>query len=102
MRSRDTMALLIAAGVGYWLWKRQGASGAPTSLDVVSGNAVVGFLDQTQSVQYDPATGNLWDVSGPTNVLIATIAPGRNASVFADPAVQALILNAPLPAGFVL
>ncbi len=94
MRKGDWIALGVIAAAAYLLVKSKAGGGTSTSVDVVSGNAIVGFLDQTQKVQYDPATGNLWDVSGQVNQLIATIQPGRDGSVFADPAVQALIVQA--------
>lgn len=92
MRKADWIALGVIGVAAYFLVKsKKGGTGGGTALDVVSGNAIVGFMDTTQQVQYDPATGNLWDVSGSTNVLISTITPGQGATVFADPSVQSLI-----------
>ena len=93
MRPREWAALAVFVGAAYWLMKSKGSSGG-TPLDIQSGPGIVGFIDATQKVQYDPSTGNLWDVSGATNTLIATIQAGGDATVFLQPSVQSLITAA--------
>lgn len=93
MKQRDWITLALFVGAAYIIFRVK-VPGSGSALTIASGPATVGFIDETQQVQYDPATGNLWDVSGATNTLIATIAAGGDATIFAQPSVQALITAA--------
>lgn len=87
MQKREWLAFLAILAGAYLLVKRK--MGAPVRIEAHY-DPQAGWIDDTQSIQYDDQTGNLYDeLRG--SVWIGQVAPGQDASVFTDPNVQAMI-----------
>jgi len=92
MSRNDWIALGVIAAASYLVVRAKQSGAAGTALSVHY-TANVGWVDSTQSVQYDETTGNLYDELAGSK-WIGQVAAGLNASVFARPDVQAMITQA--------
>lgn len=92
MSRNDWIALGVIVVASYFVLKAKGAGSAPLSLSVHY-DPQAGWIDDTQGVQYDEQSGNLYDAWN-GSVLIGTVASGLDGSVFVQPNVQAMIAAA--------
>lgn len=87
MQRSDWIALGVIAALSYVALKAKGAGGQSLSVHYTPN---VGWIDDTQHIQYDETTGNLFDEYA-GSAWIGQVAPGLDASVFGRADVQALI-----------